>query len=94
MKATKVTEHRSVAQDGSIIQFIIWKVPKPVPPTDHGFKYRMVFIRDGERVVGFDNERGKGDHMHLDGKEYPYSFTSIARLIEDFLSEVEKRRQS
>lgn len=94
MKATKITEHKSVAQDGSIIQFVIWKVPEPVPPTTHGFKYRMVFVRDGERIVGFDNERDKGDHMHLDGTEYSYTFTTIAQLIEDFLSEVEKRRQS
>lgn len=94
MKAQKITEHKSVETDGSIIQFVIWKVPTPVPPTSHGFKYRMVYIQNGERVVGFDNERGKGDHMHLDGKEYPYQFTTLDQLIEDFLSEIEKRRQS
>ncbi|KAB2658677.1 peptidylprolyl isomerase [Brucella tritici] len=54
----------------------------------------MVYIQNGERVVGFDNERGKGDHMHLDGKEYPYQFTNLDQLIEDFLFEVEKRRRS
>jgi hypothetical protein len=70
MKAIKITEHKSVSPDGSITQFVIWKVPTPVPPTEHGFKYRMVYIRDGERIVGFDNERGKGDHMHLDGEEF------------------------
>ncbi|RDL47447.1 hypothetical protein BLJAPNOD_06287 [Ensifer sp. M14] len=32
--------------------------------------------------------------MHLDGKEYPYQFTSLEQLIEDFMSEIEKRRQS
>lgn len=94
MKAQKVTEHKSVDKDGNIVQFVIWKVPTPVPPTSHGFKYRMVYIQDGERVVGFDNERGKGDHMHLDRKEYPYHFTTLDQLIEDFLSEIEKRRQS
>ncbi|MBP2511551.1 MULTISPECIES: toxin-antitoxin system TumE family protein [Agrobacterium] len=94
MKAQKITEHKSVEADGSIVQFVVWKVPTPVPPTDHGFKYRMVYIQNGVRVVGFDNERGKGDHMHLDGKEFPYRFTTIDQLIEDFVSEVEKRRQS
>jgi hypothetical protein len=93
MKAVKITEHKSVAPDGSITQFVIWKVPTPVPPTEHGIKYRMVYIRDGERVVGFDNERGKGDHMHLDGKELPYTFTTISKLIEDFIDEIEKRRK-
>ncbi len=94
MKAQKITEHKSIEADGSIIQFVIWKVPTPVLPTEHGFKYRLVYIKNGERVVGFDNERGKGDHMHLDGGEYPYQFQTIDQLIEDFLSEVEKRRQS
>lgn len=94
MNAQKITEHRSVEDDGSIIQFVIWKVPTPVPPTEHGFKYRMVYVREGHRVVGFDNERGKGDHMHLDGEEYPYRFTTLDQLIEDFMSEIEKRRQS
>jgi hypothetical protein len=93
MKAIKITEHKSVSADGSVTQFVIWKVPTPVPPTEHGFKYRMVYIRDGERVVGFDNERGKGDHMHLDGEELPYTFTTISQLMEDFISEIEKRRK-
>jgi predicted transcriptional regulator len=32
--------------------------------------------------VGFDNERGKGDHCHMDGKELPYKFTSVGQLSE------------
>ena len=94
MKADLITEHKSVDAQGGIIQFVIWKVPTPVPPTSHGFKYRMVYIQNGVRIVGFDNERGKGDHMHLDGEEMPYHFTNLEQLIEDFLFEVEKRRQS
>jgi len=23
-------------------------------------------------LVGYDNERGKGDHKHINGTEYPY----------------------
>lgn len=94
MKAEKITEHRSVLADGSIIQFVVWKVPTPVPPSAHAFKYRLAYIQDGSRVVGFDNERGKGDYIHLDGDEFPYRFTTVEQLIEDFLSEVEKRRRS
>jgi hypothetical protein len=47
---------------------------------------------NGSRIVGFDNERGKGDHFHLDGKEYPYTFSSVEKLIEDFIAAVEQRR--
>ena len=43
------------------------------------------------RMVGYDNERGKGDHCHLDGKEYPYVFSDVDQLVDDFLTEVFKR---
>jgi hypothetical protein len=26
--------------------------------------YRLALVVDGERVIGYDNERGKGDHKH------------------------------
>ena len=47
---------------------------------------------NGVRVVGFDNERGKGDHCHIKGKERPYVFSSIEQLIEDFIAAVEAAR--
>ena len=94
MKATLVTDFKDVAEDRSILQMTIWRVPEPVEPTTHGLKYRLVYIVGGERVVGFDNERGKGDHCHLDGQERAYAFVSLERLIEDFIAEVDKRRSS
>lgn len=39
------------------------------------------------------NERGKGDHCHLGGKQHPYAFIDIDRLLADFLIEVERRRR-
>ena len=92
MKAELIVDHKTVDAHGGIMQLTVWKVPAPVPPTEHGFKYRLVYAVEGQRIVGFDNERGKGDHMHLDGKELPYQFTSLEQLIEDFISEVDKRR--
>ena len=40
-------------------------------PGTHGFEYRLAYVVDGERVVGYDNERGKGDHRHFKGSEEP-----------------------
>lgn len=94
MKATLVTEFKDVAADGSIIEMVVWRLPAPLPPSDHGFKYRLVYIVGGVRVIGFDNERGKGDHCHLDGREATYRFSTVEQLIEDFIREVEKRRTS
>ncbi len=67
VSAQLITRFKDVTADGAILEVVIWKVPKPVPPTDHGNKYSAVYVVDGVRTVGFDNERGKGDHCHLDG---------------------------
>lgn len=91
MKAGLIHQYKSVSDEG-IIEMKIWKVSTPVPPSEHEYKYRLVYIVDGMRLVGYDNERGKGDHCHLDGKEYPYTFTSVEQLIEDFIAQVERRK--
>jgi len=82
MAVQRITAIKNVNPDGSILEIVIWKVPRPVPPTEHGYKYRAVYVVNGVRILGFDNERGKGDHCHIDGKEVPYAFTgSVAVSI-------------
>lgn len=84
-----ILDFKSVDDNGAIIQMVMWRVPHPVLPCVHDVKYRLVYVIDGRRVIGFDNERGKGDHVHVDTEEFPYKFVSIDRLVEDFLSRVE-----
>ncbi len=52
----------------------------------------MVYIVDGKRVLGYDNERGKGDHKHHGHSERPVGFTSLRDLLEAFAAEVEEIR--
>jgi hypothetical protein len=92
MKAKLITRFKDVTPEGGIIEVVVWRVPSPVLPSSHGFKYRAVYSLSGVRLVGFDNERGKGDHCHVAGKERPYVFTSVAQLIEDFIAAVEVAR--
>ncbi len=73
------------------MEMVVWKVPLPVPPSGHAFKNRLAFVREGQRVVGYDNERGKGDHKHIDGREFQYRFIDIDTLMRDFLRDVENR---
>ncbi|MGN6087132.1 toxin-antitoxin system TumE family protein [Trinickia sp.] len=47
---------------------------------------------EDSRIVGYDNERPKGDHRHVDGVEEPYCFTGPEDLIKAFLAEVTRRR--
>lgn len=88
MKAQIITRFKEVAPDGSLVEMVVWHVPELVPPSEHAYKYRLVYVVDGVRVVGFDNERGKGDHRHIDGREIPYCFVDADQLIDDFFREV------
>lgn len=92
MPAELITRFKDITPDGAILEVVIWKVPAPVPPTEHGYKYSAVYVVDGVRVVGFDNERGKGDHCHIEGKQKPYAFKGVEQLIEDFIAAVAARR--
>lgn len=92
MKAEKVFSDKTVLPEGGIVEMVIWRVPEPVLPTIHGLKYRLFYGRDGERIVGYDNERGKGDHKHVNGRETRYRFVSVEKLVADFLADVDKVR--
>lgn len=90
MNAEKLLDYKATLANGLIVQAVVWRVPEPVPPTSHGFKYRLVAVKDGKRVLGFDNERGKGDHRHDGDSESTYAFTSVDQLMDDFLSAVKE----
>ena len=91
MRSELVYQDKRVLPDGSIVEMVIWKVPVPLLGSAHSYKYRLYFGRGGQRIVGFDNERGKGDHCHLDGVETAYTFTSVEALVRAFLAAVYRR---
>ncbi|WP_205927053.1 DUF6516 family protein [Rhizobium sp. P32RR-XVIII] len=93
MRAQLLYRSKSVLSDGAIVEAVIWKVPQPLPGSLHNYKYSLFYGYPGQRVVGYDNERGKGDHRHVKGREEPYQFSTIEKLIDDFLRDVETRRQ-
>lgn len=92
MKATLVTRFKDVTPEGAILELVVWELLHPVPPSEHRFKYRAVYIVGGACVVGFDNERGKGDHCHQGDAEVPYVFKGVEELVEDFIAAVEAWR--
>ena len=93
MQATLITRFKDVTPEGDVIELVVWRLPKPLPPSTHGYKYRAVYVVNGKRIVGFDNERGKGDHQHMRGQERPYTFTTLDGLIEDFVAAVDAARR-
>lgn len=92
MKAVRIFYDKAVLPDGSIVEMVIWRLPEPLPPSTHGLKYRLFYGRPGHRVVAYDNERGKGDHRHVGGRESRYRFVSVEKLIADFLADVDRAR--
>jgi hypothetical protein len=88
IEAELITRFKDITDDGGVIELVVWRVPQPVPPTSYGYKCRAVYSVNGVRVVGFDNERGKGEHCHLHGRERPYRFTTVDALVEDFIAAV------
>jgi len=92
MTAVLLYRQRLDFDDGAILEFIVWRLPAPLPGCSHPFKYRLFYGYPGQRLVGYDNERPKGDHCHQDGVELRYAFESPEKLIDDFLRDVENRR--
>lgn len=92
MKAELLFQQRIDYDDGAIMEMVIWRVPRPVPPSIHDLKYRLFYGRPGLREVAYDNDRGKGDHRHFQGTETAYKFTTAERLMADFLSDAAKLR--
>jgi hypothetical protein len=76
------------AYAGGIVEINIWRVSSPVLPCAHDYKYRLVYVVGEKRVIGYDNERGKGDHRHTGDAELPYEFIDVVTLLADFWRDV------
>nr|WP_294508016.1 DUF6516 family protein [uncultured Rhodopila sp.] len=91
-KAVLLLHRRRYYDDGAISELKLWLLPKPVPGSAHRFKYSLFYGYPGRRAVAYDNERGKGDHRHLDAMETPYIFQSLDKLLVDFQADVDALR--
>ena len=87
MKAELLMRERRVLEVG-FIEVIVWGLPEPLSGSTHSFKYRLAYVVEGECVLRYDNESGKGDHRHMGGKETTYVFVSVDQLLDDFLADV------
>lgn len=85
---------KEVHDDGAIVDVVVWRLPQPLAPSSHDFKYRVYYGRSGIDRVRYDNERGKGDHRHINGQELQYSFESIDKLLDDFERDIDEWREA
>jgi hypothetical protein len=84
MKAVELLRIRIAFSQTAFAELVLWRLPKPVAGSAHEFKYRLAYVVDGVCVVRYENEVGKGDHRHFNGKESAYTFQTPDKLIADF----------
>ena len=92
MKAVRIAAERVRLSPVLFAELVIWRVPSPVHGSVHSFKYSLVLIHQEQCVLRYDNERGKGDHRHLNGIETDFVFISLERLLSDFWADVARWR--
>jgi len=95
MKAKRIFGEKYVFSHGSIVEMIIWRLPRHTRERPHEIKYRLYYgSADGRSKVRYDNELGKGDHRHDGDVEKPYEFKNVETLVGDFLRDVAKVRRT
>jgi hypothetical protein len=79
--------------DGATLEVTIYAVRSPVPGSKHRLIYSLFYGKDGKRLIGYDNEKTKGDHRHYGSLEMPYRVSTVERLVADFLADVASIRE-
>lgn len=90
MKAKLLRHLKKVYSNGVVVEMVLWQLPKATADRPHGLKYRFYCGQAGRCIVRYDNESGKGDHVHYGDHERDYEFTTPEQLLADFLIDVAK----
>lgn len=69
--------------DAAIAELKIWNVPKSKDYPE-GRKFSLFLVSAGAVVVGIDNHKPKGPHLHLGSRELPYLYRDEQLLVADF----------
>ena len=72
----------------AFVEVAIWRVGEPAAPSTHEFRYRLAYVVGNRCVLRYDNERGKGDHRHIENGEAPYAFSTPDQLFSDSEAEI------
>jgi hypothetical protein len=88
MPALLLESWKITLDNGAIVQIRIWQLEARTAERPHGLKYSLFYGRPGERIIGYDNDAGKGDHRHYRDREEPYRFSTFEKLLSDFWRDV------
>lgn len=92
-KARLIHRIKLIDQAGGIEERMIWEVPKSAKCSDR-VRYRLAYIPHGAKrpAILYDNHHPKGHHRHIQGRELPYEFSGVEKLLDDFRRGVEGLR--
>jgi hypothetical protein len=76
--------------EAAFAELVLWALPRPIRGSVHGYKYRLAFVVRGVFMLRYDNETGKGDHVHIGDRERPYRFVGPDKLVADFFTDVRR----
>jgi hypothetical protein len=94
MKADPILKEKRIlvsSVDGrlAIAELRIWRFPK-TRAYPHGVRYSLFLVSGGQVIVGYDNHQPKGPHLHIGSQEFPYKYSGVKSLIDDFWDTVRK----
>ena len=69
MKAPLLLKQRLVLSETSFAEMVIWQLSAPLVGSAHNFKYRLAYVVNNACVLRYDNEAGKGNHVHINAQE-------------------------
>jgi hypothetical protein len=88
MRARLLVDQRIILSDHEFAELVVWELRTPLRGCTHDLKYRLAFVVNGQCVLRYDNEAGKGDHRHAGDQERAYRFESMEKLLADFERDV------
>jgi len=90
MKAQLLLKRRLILSESAFAEIIIWQLPAPLDGSIHDYKYRLAYVANGVCKLRYDNEAGKGNHLHINEQELSYSFVSTEQLLKDFFAQIKR----
>ncbi len=91
MKALALFRRRVVAALDVFVEVAMGRVPRPLSPSKHRFKYRLAYGVAGECVVRYGNELPKGNPRHVGALESLYPFSTPDQLMAHFNADLMRR---
>lgn len=93
MKATALIQTRLIYAENAFAELVLWQLPEALFGSTHTFKYRLAYVVNGQCVIRYDNEAGKGDHRQVGNQESKYLFTTPENLLSDFQRDIETHKR-